>query len=232
MLRRDAAAGGAARLRRLKLLPVRDSAADLIDHLAQRSAHRDFHKAGVVDFSAKREHLCALALFGTHRCKPFCPVEDNLANVGIGFHVVEQRWFAEQPLHRRERGARAGFTAAAFDGGKQRGFFSADKRAAAKAQVDIELEAGSHDVVAQKAIFPRLADCHAQAFHGNGVFRADVDIALLRADGIPCDGHGFQHGMRVAFQHGTIHECAGVAFVRIAANVFHIAFRRFRKLPF
>ena len=38
--------------------------------------------------------------------------------------------------------------------------------------------------------------------------------------------------MRVALQHAPVHECAGVALVRVAANVFNVALRRLGKFPF
>jgi hypothetical protein len=56
----NAAAGGSAGLRGLELLAVRDAAADVLDDLAQRGAHRDLDKAGVVDLAAERE-------------RPWCP---------------------------------------------------------------------------------------------------------------------------------------------------------------
>ena len=65
MLRRDAAAGGAAGLRGLELLAVRDAAADVIDDGAQGGTHGDFHQTGVVDLAAQCEHLGAL---GAARC--------------------------------------------------------------------------------------------------------------------------------------------------------------------
>ena len=38
--------------------------------------------------------------------------------------------------------------------------------------------------------------------------------------------------MRVAFQHAPVHECAGVALVRVAANVFNVALGGLGKFPF
>ena len=54
---------------------------------------------------------------------------------------------------------------------------------------------------------------------GDGVLGTDVDVALVRVDGIARDAHGFQNGVGIAFQHGTIHERAGVALVGVADHV-------------
>ena len=64
MLGRDAAAGRAAGLHRLDRLPSGDAAADLVDDLAQRDAHRHFDQPGVRDLAGQREDLGALALLG------------------------------------------------------------------------------------------------------------------------------------------------------------------------
>ena len=62
MLLGDAAAGGAADLRRLELLAVGDAAADVVDQVAQRHADGHFHQPGVLDRAGQGEDLGALAL--------------------------------------------------------------------------------------------------------------------------------------------------------------------------
>ena len=88
MLRRDTAAGGTAGLGSLKLLSVRNAAADLLDYLAQRGAHGDLHQTGVPDLAAQGEYLGALGLLGTHRGEPLGAVQDDLWDVGVGLNVV------------------------------------------------------------------------------------------------------------------------------------------------
>ena len=51
------------------------------------------------------------------------------------------------------------------------------------------------------------------------------------ANGVACNGHGFQYGMRVPFQNGTVHERTRVPFVGVACHVLHRAFRSCRKGP-
>ncbi|CCX42659.1 putative uncharacterized protein [Clostridium sp. CAG:1024] len=53
----------------------------------------------------------------------------------------------------------------------------------------------------------------------------------MRADGIACDGHGFEHSVGVAFQHGAIHERARVALVGVADDILGVASVVRGKLP-
>ena len=43
---------------------------------------------------------------------------------------------------------------------------------------------------------------------------------MRRADGIRGQHHAFDHAMRIGFQHGAIHERAGIAFVAVADDEF------------
>ncbi len=53
-----------------------------------------------------------------------------------------------------------------------------------------------------------------------GVFGADVDVALAGADGVGGDGHAFEDALRIALQDAAVHESAGVALVAVADDVF------------
>ena len=72
----------------------------------------------------------------------------------------------------------------------------------------------------------------AQALHGQGIFRAHVDIAAVGADGVAAQHHAFDEAVRVAFQDGAIHEGAGVAFVGVANHVLLFAGGLHARLPF
>ena len=63
-----------------------------------------------------RDSLGALALLRAHGGEPFRPVEDDLADVGIGLHVVEQGGLAPQALDRREGRTGPGLAPVALDG--------------------------------------------------------------------------------------------------------------------
>jgi len=54
------------------------------------------------------------------------------------------------------------------------------------------------------------------------IFRADVDVALGRADGDARDRHAFDHDEGVALHDHAIGEGTAVAFVGVADDVFAI----------
>ena len=51
-------------------------------------------------------------------------------------------------------------------------------------------------------------------------------------DGSGADGHAFEHGMRVRFQHAPVHERPGVAFVAVADDILGEPFVFSPFLPF
>ena len=120
-------------------------------------------------------------------------------------------------------------TAFAFDGSDQGRFFAADKRASSYAQVDAELKSLFEDAGTEEMFVLRLLDGGLQALDGEGVFAAHVDVALVSPDGITGDGHTFEYAVRIALQNAAIHECAGVAFIGVANDIFccrHLLGRR------
>ena len=138
---------------------------------------------------------------------------------------------SNRPLNRRERGLGLGLAALALNGVHQSGFLAAHESAGAQTDVDIKVEIGAENVLAQQAVFASLINGDLQALHGDGVLGADIDIALAGADGVAADGHGFQHRVGVAFQNGTIHERAGVALVGVADHVLLVSLGSGGKLP-
>ena len=83
-------------------------------------------------------------------------VEDDLRDVGIGFNVVEDGGLVEQTLDRRERRTGTRLAALALDGLHQSGLFAADECAGAQTDVQIKVEAGAKNVLAQQAVFACL----------------------------------------------------------------------------
>ena len=96
------------------------------------------------------------------------------------------------------------------------GFFAADERACAELDLKLEIEAAAEDVLAEEAFFLSLGDGVFEALHRERVLGTDIDDAVVRADRVAADGHGFEDGVRVAFEHGAVHERARVAFVGVA----------------
>ncbi len=96
---------------------------------------------------------------------------------------------------------------------------------------DIKAVVRPENPFAQQAIVARLLDGDGEPLDGKGVFRAAVDIALARADGIAGDDHAFQYGMGVGLKDRAVHERARVAFVGIAEDIFHVALGLAGKRP-
>ena len=232
MLCRDTSAGRTAGLCSLELLAIGDTAADLFDDLTQGSAHRDFDQTGVVDLAAQCKYLSTFALFGAHRSEPVGTLEDDLRDIRISLDVVQDGRFCKQALDSRERRTGSRFAAVAFNRGHQSGFLAADECACAQSQVDIKVKAGAEDILAQQAVFSRLFNRNLQTMDCDRVFSTDIDVTLRSADCITSNRHCFQYDMGVAFQNRTVHECAGVTFVGVAADVFLVGLVCSRKAPF
>ena len=184
-----------------------------------------------MDLAAQGKDLGSLGLLGAHGSEPLRTVEDDLGNVGVGLHIVQDGRLLEQAFERRERRTRTGLPAVSFDGRHQRRLLPAYKRAGTETEPDVKFEAGSENVIPQKAQFPGLADGNLQTLHRNWVLRTYIDVPLCRADGVAGNGHGFQNRMGIAFQNGTVHERARVAFVRVAADILLIRLVGSRELP-
>ena len=219
----DAAAGGAAGLGGLELIAVGDAAADGVDDLGQGGAHGDFHQAGVDDVAGQSEDLGAGALLGAELAEPVCAVEHDGGNGGQGLHVVDDGGLAEEAALEGEGGLLSGLAALTLNGCQQSGLFAADEGACADADLDVEIEAGAHDVLAQQAFLPGHPHGILQTVDGDGILGTDVDNAVVCADGVAADQHTFNDAVGVAFKDGTVHECTGVAFVGVADDVLFVA---------
>ncbi len=114
----------------------------------------------------------------------------------------------------------------------KRGFFAADKGAGAVFQLDIEVKTAAEDVLAQQAGRGGLFDGLFQPCYGQRVFGAYVDKPGVRAYGVAAYGHGFEHGMRVAFEHGAVHKGPRVALIGVTDDVFLPLRLCCGKLPF
>src|SRR3546814_20247346 len=64
-----------------------------------------------------------------------------------------------------------------------------------------------------------------------GIFAADVDIAMRRADGMGRDSHPLDQAERIAFHQHAIRKGAAVALIGIADDIFGGARRIEHGLP-
>ena len=75
----------------------------------------------------------------------------------------------------------------------QCGFFTANESTGAQANGQVEIKTGTKDVLAQQAVGTGLVNGDLQTADRQRVLRANIYIALVRADSISRDGHAFDH---------------------------------------
>jgi len=123
-----------------------------------------------------------------------------------------------------------GLAAVALDAGHEGGLLAADKRAGAETQLDVEGEAGAEYIVAEETVLTGLLDGDLESVDGDWVLGADIDVALVCADGVTGDRHGLEDHVGVALKDAAVHERARVALVGVAADVLYRR-RSGRELP-
>ena len=231
MDRRNTSAGRTAGLGRFELLAVRNTAADLFDDRAKGCSHGNFHKTYVCDLAAEREDLGALGSLCSDRGIPFRTLADDLRYVCICLNVVENCGLLEEAFDCRERRSGTRLAALTFDGSHQSCFFAAYECARAETDLNVKAEVCAEDILAEKAVLSGLLDRDLETLNSDRVLRTHIDITLAGADRITCDRHSLEYCVRVAFQNGTIHERARIAFIRVAAYILDIGLGRFTERP-
>ena len=93
------------------------------------------------------------------------------------------------------------------------------------------MEVGAQNMLAQQAERFGLFDSDLQTADGQGIFGANIDVAIFGADGVTRDDHPFDDGMGVAFQHRPVHKRARVPFIRITDYVLGPVRRLASELP-
>ena len=88
----------------------------------------------------------------------------------------------------------------------------------------LKIKSLTENIFSQETFVPAPVQWRLSDVHRQGIFRADIDIAFIGADGIGGNHHAFQDRMGIAFQDAAVHKRAGVAFIGIADNIFFIAF--------
>ena len=232
MLFRKAAAGRSARLDGLEFLPVLDTSTYVVDDFTQRGSHRNFDETYVVDFAGKGEHLGTLGLLGTDGSEPFRSLGQDDRDVGKGLDVVDVRRFTEVTGLCRERWLQSRLSALSFHGMDEGCLFSADECSSTVADLYVEVESGSEDILAQETIFPGLLQGDLEPVDGEWILSPDIDKTVVRADAVTADGHGFEDGVRVAFHDGTVHESSRVSFVGVADDIFRVILICAAEFPF
>ena len=168
------------------------SATDVKDNIPKCYSHWNFHEPRIFHFSSNRKYLGSFASFCTDLRVPICPAINYHWHIGPGLYIVNIGRFAPEAGDRGVGGARSGLTQAALNRSHQGRLFAAHKGPGAPDHLDVKVESGVEDVLPQEAVFPSLVDGDSEPLHGQGVFVADVDVALVGAHGVGADEHSFQ----------------------------------------
>ena len=149
-----------------------------------------------------------------------------------GFHVVHDgRAHVEAERRREIRGLDARVGALAFEGFDEAGLFTADVGACTAMHVDLAVETGAEDVLAEEAFFVRLCDGLLKDLRRVREFFADVDVGQLGTHSEAGDRHAFDQLMRILMHDVPVLEGAGFGFVRVADEIDRLGVCRRDETP-
>ncbi len=224
---RDTPSGGAAGLYRLESAIIRDAAADIVDDLPECHAHGDFDQAGIgdradqgEDFGARRAAPGIGAnISGPDGGEPFgAPLHDH-RDIGPGFDIVQHGGFVPVPELHVVYVFGSRFSHSAGHRRHQRSGFTADKRSGSPMDVDIEIESGSEDVVAQQPVTPGVVDGFVEPDECQGIFLPDIDEPFVAPNSKCADDHPLQNRVGIGFDDAPVHKCTGISFIGVADHV-------------
>ena len=145
--------------------------------------------------------------------------------------VVDRRRLPEESGDRRKRRLDARIAALSFERIHQRRFFTADVRAGALVDVDVDPLARAHRVLAEDAGGVRFGERVIEALNRLGKLAAYVDVCCLGANRVRAHGAPFDEGVRCPAHDFAILERTRLGFVGIAAEVVRPAVTWFHERP-
>src|SRR5262249_39646731 len=152
-----------------------------------RHLHRGFVHAGPLHLAADAVQLRPAVFLRAERRVPLRTPGDDDRHVAERLDVVDGGRLAVQPHDRGEWRVVARLRALAFQRFEQRGLFAGLVRAGAAVYVHVAVEAGSEDVLAEKAALVGLVD-RALENHLHVVeLTPYVDVGDFRADRVAAD---------------------------------------------
>ncbi len=149
MLLAETTSGRTTDLYCLKLMTFADAAANFKHDFAQGSAHRDFNQSGVHHMTGQRECLRAAAVPHTVGTEPLRTIQEDGAQVGQCFNVIDNCRLTPQAFYSRIGRTRIRHTAASFDRSQQSCLLAADKSTGTFFNIDVKAKVGTEDVFAQ-----------------------------------------------------------------------------------
>ncbi len=221
VLGQQEAGTGAAWLPALELEAVAHAAGVVFEQLAGGDAEGQFPQARVLHLAGEAHQLGAVvfAAFAGQGFVPFHAVADDRRHVAQGLDVVHAGRLAPHAHGGREGrlGARVGATA--FQGVDQCGFFTADVTPGAGVDEQLEIEAATQDVLAQKACGLGFFHGTTQVLGGGGVLAPQEDVAAVGLECASTDQHAFDQQMGQLLHQHAVLPGVGLHFVRVAQQV-------------
>ncbi|MPM06679.1 hypothetical protein SDC9_52981 [bioreactor metagenome] len=182
-------------------------------------------------FSCEGEHLGPLGLLRAHGCVPRPAVAYDLRYVGPCLHVIDVRGASPEPGVGRKRRAGTGHAPAPLYGCHEGSLLAADESPGTLLDVDLERKAAFHDVFTKEAVLLRLGHGRLQPLDRKGILCPAVDIPFVGAHGVCAQHHALDDTVRIPLEDRTVHERSGIALVRVADDVFLVAFRGGTEAP-
>ena len=174
----------------------------------------------------------ALARLRPHRLEPFDAVAHDPGNRGDGLDVVDDGGPGVQALGRRERRLQARLAAAALEGVEEGRLLAADVGAGPRVDGDVDVVvAPGPAALADQPGLARLADRREEAPVDVDDLAAQVDEAVVAADGEQADRHAFDEGVRIGHERGDVLAGARLGLVGVDHEVAGAAVGRRQEAP-
>ena len=203
-----------------------------LKHAAERGAHGDFVNAGLREMAVEGEEFGTGGFVRADGAVGLAAEGEDGVEVGEGFDVVEDGRFAEEALDGGEGRPRADLRALTFDGGEQGGLLTADVGTRSLDRLQHEIETGAEDVLAEQSSGFQFLDGFVDDRDRIRVLGADVENACLGSSKPSGDHHAEQDAVWALLHQVAVDVGTGIAFIRVADDVFHGSLGVAAALPF
>src|SRR5579859_1122711 len=200
---------------RLEVSPAAAYAPEMVvDELADRDRHRLLDHAGPVDVAGRAHQLGAGVLRAAEVGEPFGPAAQDLRGDGDRFDVVDGGRAAVDAGPGRERRLEARLALLALQALQQGHLVAADVGPGAVGDADVAVPAVDV-VLADQPRLGGLDQGRLQAHALQNVFTADVDDAVVGADGVGGQQAAFDEPVRIEAHDLPVLAGAGLGLVGV-----------------